>query len=417
MFDLDLWQEIFSTIKKNKLRSFLTGFAVAWGIFMLMVLLGSGNGLSNGVASNFEGDAQNAMWVWTRKTSKPYGGLKAGRYFNFKMEDYQALKRLDGIDLISGRYFVGTRTFSYAKEYADYSIQSCHPDYVKIEKYDITMGRFINQMDIAQRRKSVVIGTDMYLALFGQENPIGKYVKVGDIPFKVVGVYATSNEREGTRQGMIPITTAQALLNSKDQIHSFALTAKDMSKAENLALEQAIWRTLASNHRVHPEDQRAIGIYNTLDSYAQTMAIFTAIRMFVWLIGIGTLIAGVVGVSNIMLISVKERTKEFGVRKALGASPRSIVGLVLLEAVLITSVAGYVGMLLGVGLMEGVNVLMMKSMGGGGGASMTLFLNPTVDLRIAVSAMILLVFAGTLAGYIPAKQAASVKPIEALHDE
>lgn len=416
MFDLDIWQEILSTIKKNKLRSFLTGFSVAWGIFMLMVLLGSGNGLSNGVASNFDGDAKNAMWVWTRQTSMPYGGLKSGRHFDFKIEDYYELKALDGVDLISGRYWVGDQNFSYGKEYANYNIQSCHPDYKKIEGYIITEGRFINDIDIQQKRKSIVIGLEMKKALFADESPIGKYVKVGGIPFKVIGVYDVNEQRESSRQGLMPISTAQALFNSNDRIHSFALTSKDMSKAENLALEQKIWRILASNHRVHPEDQSAIGIYNTLKNYAQTMAIFAAINMFIWLIGIGTLIAGVVGVSNIMLISVKERTKEFGIRKAIGASPRSIVGLVLLEAVLITSVAGYMGMLLGVGLMEVVNMMMMKSMGGGGSGT-TLFLNPTVDLKVAISAMLLLIGAGTLAGYIPARQAASVKPIEALHNE
>lgn len=415
MFDLDIWQEIFSTIKKNKLRSFLTGFAVAWGIFMLMVLLGSGNGLANGVASNFKGDAQNLMWIWTRKTSMPFAGFKSGRRFNYDTEDYNELKALKGIDLISGRYSVGNRTMAYGKEFASYRIQSCHPDYRTIEAFIMRKGRFVNEIDIKQKRKSIVIGVDMEKALFGKEDPIGKIVKVGQLPFTVVGVYDTDEQREGTRTGMIPITTAQALFNANDRIHSFAVSAHQMSKAENLALEQQIRRMLASNHKVHPDDQRAIGMYNTLKDFAQTMAIFSAINMFIWLIGIGTLIAGVVGVSNIMLISVKERTKEFGIRKALGASPRSIVGLVLLEAVLITSIAGYLGMVFGVSLMEGVNLMMEKNMSGGGG--MTLFLNPTVDLRIAVSAMVLLIIAGSVAGYIPAKQAASVKPIEALHNE
>ncbi len=416
MFDLDIWQEIISTIRKNKLRSFLTGFAVAWGIFMLMVLLGSGNGLSNGVAANFEGDANNAMWIWTRKTSMAYGGLKSGRRFDFDIKDYNDLKALRGVDQISGRYWIGDQTFTYGKEYGEYNIQSCHPDYNTIEMLVIKTGRFVNQIDMDQKRKVVVLGVDMKETLFGNEDPIGKYVKIGSIPFKVIGVYGQSSEREGTRQGYIPISTAQILFSDNDKIHSFALTTKEMSKAENLALEQKIKKVLAQNHRVHPDDQRAIGIYNKLKDFAQTMAIFRAIKIFIWLIGIGTLIAGVVGVSNIMLISVKERTKEFGIRKAIGASPRSIIGLVLLEAVLITSIAGYIGMVFGVGLMEGVNALMMKNMGGGGD-TVTLFMNPTVDLKIAVSAMLLLVGAGTLAGYIPAKHAASVKPIKALHDE
>lgn len=412
---IELWQEIFSTMKKNKMRSFLTGFAVAWGIFMLMVLLGSGNGLANGVASNFSGDAKNTIWVWTNKTTLPYAGLSSGRYFNYKMQDYYDLESLPGVDLISGRYRVGSRTLAYGKEYANYSILSCHPDYSTIEGYIIEKGRFINDIDIREKRKTIVIGKDMEQALFAHVDPLGKTVKVGDLPFTVVGVYNVNEQREGTRTGIIPITTAQVIFNTGDRINSFALSALDMSKMENLALEQKIRQVLSSNHRVHPDDQGAIGIYNTLDGYSQTMAIFSAINIFIWLIGIGTLIAGVVGVSNIMLISVKERTKEFGVRKAIGASPRSIVALVLFEAVFITSIAGYIGMFLGVGLMEIVNMVMENSMDSGG--EMTLFLNPTVDLRIAISAMILLVIAGSLAGYIPAKQAARVKPIEALHDE
>lgn len=411
----EIWQEIFSTIKKNKMRSFLTGFAVAWGIFMLMVLLGAGNGLSNGVASNFGDNAQNNLWVWTNKTTKPYAGLKAGRRFNYKNEDYLDLKQIDGIAYISARYWLGTRTFAYANEYADYSIQSCHPDILFIERYVITKGRFVNEIDIREKRKSIVIGRDMEKAMFSNVDPIGKTIKVGGLPFTVVGVYDVNNQRQGTRQALMPISTAQALFNAGDRIHSFAIAAKDMSKFENIALEQQIRRVLGSNHRVHPEDQSAIGIYNSLKDYSQTMGIFRAISIFIWLIGIGTLIAGVVGVSNIMLISVKERTKEFGIRKAIGASPGSVVRLVLLEAVLITSVAGYLGMIFGISLMELVNMMMEKNMSNGGG--MTLFLNPTVDLRIAVSAMLLLIAAGSLAGYIPAKQAALVKPIEALHDE
>ena len=353
--------------------------------------------------------------MWTNKTTKPYAGLKAGRRFNYKMNDFFDLKQLDGIAYISARYWLGTHTFAYANEYADYAIQSCHPDNLFIEKYIIDKGRFINEIDIREKRKSIVIGKDMEKAMFSHEDPIGKTIKVGSLPFKIVGVYDVKNQRRGTREALVPITTAQALFNAGDRIHSFAISTKEMSKFENMALEETNRRTLAFNHRVHPEDQSAIGIYNSLKDYSQTMAIFRAISIFIWLIGIGTLIAGVVGVSNIMLISVKERTKEFGIRKSIGASPRSIVRLVLLEAVLITSVAGYLGMVFGIGLMELINLMMEKNMSGGGG--MTLFLNPTVDLKVAVSAMLLLVGAGSLAGYIPAKQAARVKPIEALHDE
>ena len=422
MFDIDKWQEIFSTIKKNKLRTFLTGFAVAWGIFMLMVLLGAGNGLSNGVGSNFQGNALNAMWIWSRETSMPYAGFQSGRRIQFTMDDYYAIKKMDKIDKISARYWIGDRTYSYNGEYGTYNTQSCHPDYLDIEKFIISEGRFINDIDMKYDRKVMVIGEDIREALFPGVDPVGEFIKVGDMPFQVIGVYNELDPREGTRQGLIPITTAQRLYNSGNRIHNLALTTVDVSKAESEKIEQKIRDYFAKAHKFDPKDQRAIGIYNSLENYIETMNIFKAIKMFIWLIGIGTLIAGIVGVSNIMLIVVKERTKEIGIRKALGATPGSIVGLVLLESIMITALAGYIGMFLGVSLMEGINFMMEQQAQAQIGASgdqgeFRMFMNPTVDLRIAVSAMLLLVTAGALAGYFPARKASSVKPIEALRDE
>lgn len=422
MFDIDKWQEILSTIKKNKLRTVLTGFAVAWGIFMLMVLLGAGNGLSNGVGSNFQGNAMNAMWIWSRETSMPYAGFQSGRPIQFTMDDFESVAEMEKIDKISARYWIGDRTYAFGNEYANYNTQSCHPDYMAIEKFEISKGRFLNDIDMQYARKVMVIGADIEKALFKNIDPIGQILKVGNVPFKVIGVYAEKDPREGTRQGLIPITTAQKLFNAGNRIHNIALTTSDVSKKESLQIEEDIRKLLAQNHRFHPDDERAVGIYNSLEDYIETMNIFRTIKMFVWLIGIGTLIAGIVGVSNIMLIVVKERTKEIGIRKALGATPNSIVGLVLLESILITALAGYVGMFLGISLMEMVNFAMEQQAQANVGASgdrgeIRMFMNPTVDLRIAISAMLLLVGAGALAGYIPARRAASVKPIEALHDE
>jgi putative ABC transport system permease protein len=422
MFDIDKWQEIFGTMKKNKLRTILTGFSVAWGIFMLMVLLGAGNGLSNGVGSNFEGNARNAMWVWSRETSMPYQGYKTGRRIQLTMEDFDAIKKMDKIDKISARYWIGDRIYSFGNEYGTYNTQSCHPDYLNIENFIITQGRFLNEIDMEYERKVMVIGEDIRKALFKDQDPIGEFVKVGSMPFRVIGVYNEHDPREGTRQGLIPIATAQRLFNAGNRIHNLALTTVDVSKTESERIEKAIRNDIAKRHKFDPEDQRALGLYNSLKDYIQTMNIFSAIKMFVWLIGIGTLIAGIVGVSNIMLIVVKERTKEIGIRKALGATPSSIVGLVLLESVVITAVAGYIGMFLGISIMEGINFVMEQQAQAKIGASgdqgeFRMFMNPTVDLRIAISAMILLVTAGALAGYFPAKKAASIRPIEALHDE
>ncbi|HPR33365.1 MAG TPA: ABC transporter permease, partial [Prolixibacteraceae bacterium] len=361
MFDIDKWQEILGTIKKNKLRTVLTGFAVAWGIFMLMVLLGSGNGLSNGVGSNFEGNALNAMWIWSRETSLPFEGFKPGRRIQLTMDDYLSVKNMDKIDKISARYWIGDRTYSYRNEYGNYNTQSCHPDYLDIEKFIITRGRFINDIDMEYDRKVMVIGEDIRKALFKDVDPIGEFIRVGSVPFQVIGVYNELDPREGTRQGLIPIATAQRLFNAGDRIHNLALTTVDVSKKESQQIEENIKIMLAKKHRFDPKDTRAIGLYNSLENYIETMNIFSAIKMFVWLIGIGTLIAGIVGVSNIMLIVVKERTKEIGIRKALGATPSSIIGLVLLESILITALAGYIGMFLGISVMEGINFMMEQS--------------------------------------------------------
>lgn len=422
MFDIDKWQEILSTIKKNKLRTVLTGFAVAWGIFMLMVLLGAGNGLSNGVGSNFQGNAINAMWIWSRETSMPYEGFQSGRSIQMKMSDLEAIGEMDNVDKISAQYWIGDRTYAFENEYGSYNTQACHPDYQIVENYQVTAGRFLNDIDMQYGRKVMVIGTDIQEALFNNIDPVGKILRVGNVPFKIIGVYSEFDPREGTRQGLIPITTAQKLFNSGERIHNIALTTHDISKKESIQVEKDIRNLLAENHKFNPEDERAVGIYNSLEDYVETMSIFSAINMFVWLIGIGTLIAGIVGVSNIMLIVVKERTKEIGIRKALGATPASIVGLVLLESILITALAGYIGMFFGISLMEGVNFLMEQQAqtnvaSNGDQGEIRMFMNPTVDLRIAISAMMLLISAGALAGYIPARRAASVKPIEALHDE
>ncbi len=420
MFDIDKWQEILSTIKKNKMRTFLTGFSVAWGIFMLMILLGSGNGLSNGVSENFMRDAVNAMWLWSGKTSIPYQGMKEGRQINFTNVDYDILKDLEGIEFTSGRYFIGGNTFSYGSEYGNYTAVTCHPDLKEVESLEIVEGRFINEVDIMQARKSVVLGKDIYDALFKDKDAIGEYIRVNNIPFKVVGI---CKEGGGTRHrnAYIAVTTGQKVFNGSNRLHNFALTINAETVEESQAIEQRVRETLARKHKFDATDESALGSYNKLEDVIQTMKIFQAIKIFIWIIGIGTLIAGVVGVSNIMLIVVKERTKEIGIRKAIGASPSSVIGLILLESILITTIAGYIGLVLGTGLMEGINFFVEQqyaaSAATNGGNGETIFRNPTVDLNVAATATMLLVFAGALAGYIPAKRAARIKPIEALRDE
>ncbi len=420
MFDIDKWQEIFATIKKNKMRTFLTGFSVAWGIFMLMILLGAGNGLSNGVAENFMRDAVNAMWLWSGRTSVPYQGMKENRQIRFTNTDYDLIKELDGIEFTSGRYFISGNRFAYGSESGEYTAVTCHPELKEVESIEIVKGRFINEVDLKETRKSVVLGQDIYNALFKDKDAIGEYVRINNIPFKVVGI---CREGGGTRHrnAYIPVSTGQKVFNGANRLHNFALTINASSIEESKAIEEKVRETLARKHKFDATDRSALGSFNKLEMYLQTMRIFQAIKIFIWIIGAGTLIAGVVGVSNIMLIVVKERTKEIGIRKAIGASPASVVGLVLLESILITTIAGYIGLVLGTGLMEGLNFFVEQqyaaSAASNGGNGDVIFRNPTVDLNIAATATMLLIFAGAVAGYIPAKRAARIKPIEALRDE
>ncbi len=418
MFDVDIWQEIFSTIKKNKLRTFLTGFSVAWGIFMLMVLLGSGNGLQNGVKEEFADNAVNVMWLWTGSTSIPYQGLKEGREVKFDNEDYDFLtEKAEDIDLVSSRFYLqGDINFSYGKEYGSFSTSTCHPSLMEMEKIKIKEGRFINDLDMNEFRKVVVIGDDIRKALFKEEDPLGKYIKIGGVLFNVIGV-SFDPKSDDNRQAYMPFTTAQRIFSGGNRVHTFTVTTKMVKTAEEAeAVTERVRQEMANRHQFDPTDKRAMGSFNMLTEYIRTMKIFQAIKLFVWIIGIGTLIAGIVGVSNIMLILVKERTREIGVRKALGATPGSVIGLVLMESILITTIAGYLGLIMGVGLMEGINFGLEQMFASGGGDGV-FFRNPTVDFTTAVSATAILVFSGALAGYIPAKRAANVKPIEALRDE
>ncbi|HAH24326.1 MAG TPA: ABC transporter permease [Prolixibacteraceae bacterium] len=417
MFDIDIWQEILATIKKNKMRTFLTGFSVAWGIFMLMILLGSGNGLSNGVAANFMNDAVNAMWIWTGETTIPYQGMKSGRPIQFHNDDQEILKKVSGIGVSSGRYFMNNTRYSYKKESGEYTTITCQPELIQVENIMVDKGRFINQIDILQNRKVVVLGADIKTALFKDTIAIGEYVKINNVPFKVIGICREPGSTNN-RNAYMPLSTAQMIFNGSNRLHNLALTINAQTLEESQAIEEQVRNVLSRQHKFDPKDEGAIGLFNKLEAYIQTMRIFQAIKIFIWIIGIGTLIAGIVGVSNIMLIVVKERTKEIGIRKAIGASPSSVIGLIMLESIMITTVAGYIGLVLGTGLMELINYFMVQSAGAAvAERGESIFLNPTVDINIAVAATLLLIVAGAIAGYIPAKRAASIKPIVALRDE
>ena len=385
---------------------------------MLMILLGSGNGLSNGVANNFMNDAVNAMWIWRGETTIPYQGMKSGRPIQFHNQDQEIVQKVSGVGVSSGRYFMGNTRYSYLKESGEYTTITCQPALKEVENLILNEGRFINQLDILQKRKVVVIGADIKTALFKDSVALGEYVNINMVPFKVVGI-CTEPGSTRNRNAYMPLSTAQMIFSGSNKLHNLALTINAATLEESQAIEEQIRNVLAKEHKFDPKDEGAIGLYNKLENYIQTMKIFQAIKIFIWIIGIGTLIAGIVGVSNIMLIVVKERTKEIGIRKAIGASPSSVIGLIMLESIMITTIAGYIGLVLGTGLMELINYGMMMQSAGPATENQggTMFLNPTVDINIAIYSTLLLIVAGAIAGYIPAKRAASIKPIIALRDE
>lgn len=409
MFDLDKWQEIFSTINKNRMRTFLTGFSVAWGIFILIILLGSGRGLQNGIESQFRQDAVNTIWFGAGTTSKAYKGMQPGRRINFTNEDYEFVKKsIKGVDQISARYNMwDNRVISYKKEYGVFDIFSVHPDYQDIETATLVDGRFVNQIDLKKRRKVATIGKPVKEALFKNgENPIGEYIKVNNVPFQVVGVFVDKVERDETRI-YIPISTAQMITGGGNRIHNLTITS-NLSAKESEELEKTIRTEMAERHRFDKDDDQAMWMWNTLKEFKKFTNMFMGIQIFVTIIGIFTIIAGIVGVSNIMIIVVNERTKEIGIRKAIGASPASVIGMIIFEAIIITGFAGYIGLISGIGLLELGSSLIPKN---------EFFLNPEVDFTVALAATAVLILAGTLAGLVPAIKASKIRPVVALRDE
>lgn len=421
MFDFDNFREIWSTIKKNKLRTFLTGFSVAWGIFMLIVLLGAGNGLKNGIMSNFRNIGYNRVETWTRYTSKPYQGMQINRKIRYKDEDLKFIPLQNPeVDLITAVIY-RSDTLSYGEEYNAYSLQGVHPDKAKMDNIEILIGngRFINEMDERERRKVIVLSPRMKEVLFKGKNPLGEYVKAGEIVFQVVGVYQ-GEESNYDAPAYIPFHTAQMLYKRGFGFADIIFTVKGISTQEEYdAFEKRFRRQIGVRHKFDPEDLRALGMWSSLEEVMMLNGMLNGITLFIWIIGIGTLTAGIVGVSNIMLITVRERTKEFGIRKAIGATPFSILKLIIVESILITAVFGYLGMILGIGLTEGVNTLMeMANVGKEVSRDdMSIFLNPTVNLSIALSATALIVVAGVLAGYFPARKAVQITAIEAMRNE
>ncbi len=420
MFDIDKWQEIAGTIRRNKLRTFLTMFGVFWGIFMLVILMGSGNGLENGVNNEFKGWASNGGFVWSNRTTMPYNGLQPGRYIRFVNDNRQMLlSGVRDIEYLAPRLNLSNwssgNNITRESKSGSFRVFGDYPEYQKIQIVDMVKGRHINEKDIADRRKIAVIGNYVKNVLFDDdENPVGDYININGIHFQVVGVFKSKRNNEQAewdeRTIHVPFSTFQQAFNYGNRIGWFAFTAKPGVPVS--VVEKGMKAALMQTHHIHPDDFNALGSNNLEEEFARVNRLFDGIDIFVWIVGIGTLLAGVIGVSNIMLIIVKERTKEIGIRKSIGANPGSIIGMIIQESIFITLLAGYLGLVTGILVLSGISYgLETFELDTG------MFANPEVDIKTAVVALFILVLGGALAGMIPATKAARINPIEALHAE
>ena len=414
----DIWQEIYSTIKRNKMRTLLTGFAVAWGIFMLIVLLGAGNGLIHAFEKSASERAMNSIKIFPGWTTKAYDGLKEGRNIQLDNKDLNSTATNFTDNVISAGATVRQNNVnvSFGSEYVNLTLFGVFPDYTAVETVKSAGGRFVNDIDIRERRKTIVLHKKSAEILFGKTKtePIGQFVNAGGVAFQVVGLYEDQGDKD-SNEAYMPFSTLQTIYNKGDKLNNIIFTTKNMdTEVANKAFEKRYRRQLASNHRFDPSDDSAIWIWNRFTQYLQQQTATSILRTAIWVIGLFTLLSGIVGVSNIMLITVKERTREFGIRKALGAKPSSILWLIIIESVAITTMFGYIGMVAGIGATEWMNASFGTQTMDNGMGSATVFLNPTVDISIAIQATLTLIVAGTLAGFFPARKAVSIRPIEAL---
>lgn len=424
MFDRDRWNEIWIALKQNKFRTILTAFGIFWGIFMLVIMLGSGKGLKNGAYDGMGGFATNSAFVWAEQTTIPYKGFKKGRWFNFTNTDTKALReQIPEIDLLAPRlqprFWQGaSNNVVRGLKSGAFNIYGDYPDYNKIDPMDIIQGRYINDEDIANKRKNVVIGVRVRDVLFDpKENPIGQYIRIKGVYFMVVGIFKSQHtggwaESQETTVDL-PLTTLQQTYNYGEAVGWYGLTSRpDVSVS---IAEEKIKDLLRRRHMVSPDDKDAIGSENVEKEFKKMNILFTGINVLIWIVGIGTLFAGIVGVSNIMLIIVKERTKEIGIQRAIGARPGTIISQIIMESVFLTTIAGYFGLLLGVGVIELLNYGLEQAKASGGEGAM--FTRPEVDFGVAITALSILILAGAIAGLIPARRAVKIKPIDALRYE
>jgi len=407
MFDLDRWREIFQSINKNKLRSVMSGFTVAFAILLFTLLFGVVSGLKNTFEDAFVDDAVNSMIVRVWKTTKPYKGLQSGRRIQLKNPDYNYLadKYDSKIDLMTARIFKNF-SISYDDKQDNYSVTAVHPDHQFLEKTIIDEGRYINQLDINESSKVIVIGRLVKADLFGEKPALGKRLNVGGISYKVIGIFSDDGGDNEERIAYIPVTTSQKLYGNNDYLNQIRIGYnQDLNLEEAISFGNLIERDMRSKLDIHPDDQSALSVRNMAEGRKGVDDFMIALFFIVFFVGSGTLIAGIIGISNIMIFVIKERTKEFGIRKALGAKPSSIVGMVVQESVLITTIAGYLGLTLGTYILNLIGNSLEKDY---------FIKDPSVSQGLVIGATFVLIISGLIAALVPAKKASKIKPVIAL---
>ncbi len=416
LFDLDTWQEIWATLRKNRLRALLTASGVFWGVFMLILMLGLGQGLENGARKNLADLAPHAVYVWGQRTGIPYRGLQPGRYVRFENDDIARVAAVPGVEYVSARLRLGgwrdSARVVYQGRTGAVNVLGDMPAYIRIEPLLLERGRFLNDPDVKEARKVCVIGRQARVVLFEDENPLGKWIEVNGVHLRVVGeLRSQKGGEDGDRidnSVFLPFSTFQQAFNQPNRVGWFTLgVGPGASSGE---VEKAVRAVLGERHRVSPFDDQAIGSFDAAEQFDKIQALFRGIRGFVWFVGTLTLLAGALGVSNILLISVKERTREIGVRKALGATPASIVRLIVQEAMALTSLAGYLGLVAGVAALEGISRFLDT-------IDQAPVSKPEVDFKAALLAIVVLAVAGAIASIVPARFASRVAPVEALRAE
>jgi putative ABC transport system permease protein len=410
MFDLDRWQEIFQTISKNKLRTLLSGFTIAFAILLFTLLFGVGNGLKHTFEKQFSSDAANSVYIRAGVTTKPYKGLQSGRTIQFRNDDGKFIneKFEDEIQFFSPNVERYNVQAIYEGEHNNYTVRGVYPDYQPLESAEIKDGRFLSYLDLKSKAKVVAIGRLVEKDLFGNKNALGKNISLDGISYKVVGVFSDPGGDQDERFIYTPFSTAQGMYRINDELDRFGLTYNPkLTVDQALEFTNLLTKVLQEKHDVDPRDQAAIRVQNYAEGTKSVKQFMTVLNVIILFIGIGTLVAGIIGISNIMVYIVKERTKELGIRKALGATPNSIIGMIMMESIFVTAIAGYAGLLIGVFTLKAIGKSLEKYF----------ILNPSVETYVVVGATIILIIAGTIAGYIPAKRAASIKPIVALNDE